>query len=138
MYAPARGLEWRRRYHAVRGALVRAVESARSDAEIWRNLTEECPALATVGIGDGEGQLGAAIDIVSPTEAESFAWRMRAIGESTGPTWNRGNPPSNRDLALQVILSGWVPSAWRGSMTVADAIKSVVANVRTYRREQAK
>lgn len=70
-------------------------------------------------------------------EKATLAYRLEKLGEAVGPTWYR-RTPTNRDLALLVILSGWISDQWKPDMTIADAIEAVVSAVRTHRRDRAK
>jgi hypothetical protein len=118
---------WTERYAPRRQALADAVREARADADVWRALTEECPALAHVSLDNIPTRYNA------PSRATIARLLDGFFSSPVGPTW-RGREPTDRDLALLLILSGWTCNEWVAGMTVAEAIKEVVKNVRTVRR----
>lgn len=145
MGRPLPGLAARRRFHALRSALVNAVREAKADRDAWRRLLEESPALESVAFKYE------AWTIADDDELELVAWRMKTLCEDIGPTWRKrqreddpwpDHPPRNRDFALQIILSGFISPRWpltaSGAMKVSEAIECVVDAVRTHRREHAR
>lgn len=129
--AKATALWWTRR-----GAIVKAVREAREQPEVWRMLLQECPALASV---EFTYKLPEDPTPARHFETVSYLLTYTSIGSMFGPTWRHDRPPTNRDLALQIILSGWVSDGWptaaRDAIKVADAIKLVVAAVKEHRRK---
>lgn len=155
---------WHARYIPKRAALAKALREARAEADVWLALTNEDPALKAVRLDlprEEPAELRAerlALIAERPDLAELLTWRpaewptaaasekekatlayrLEKLGEAVGPTWYR-QKPTNRDLALLVILSGWISDAWKGEkMTIGDAIEVVVSAVRTHRRASAK
>lgn len=122
------------RWWTRRGALIKALRAAREEPEVWRRLLDECPALESV---EFTYKLPEEPTAPKHFETVSYLLTFTAIGSLFGPTWRPGRPPTHRDLALQVILSGWISDRWIGSMTVSKAIEAVVDAVRTHRREHA-
>lgn len=68
---------------------------------------------------------------INENKADGLPYRLRLARGPIGPTWTMGKQPENSDLALLVILSGWISDRWRGEMSVSEAIEVVVDAVRS-------